>query len=285
MVGSPTVINIPTIAQTPLAGGPTAGRSTKFSVSLVNTSNSLKCGGMVTYINSSQRLPGPTSAGTTAPDQFGAIVDAIKQSPYRRRVNGKVFASCGIVDGSSAAGALQLIGYPVDAPKYEEFSFWEGAIVEKDFRKHVFNVSSENPIAYDDPTSSRRPMSTVAFVLENTEEEQNYSLTVRGGFYTRWPLLSVPGQSMTMIPTAPAAAINSVRDHAEHTASVLKPAAEIAGVGAGAAAGAYGMKSYMAAGSNAAGAGRVAQGYIVPAAEGWSALEMAEAAGLGVLAI
>ena len=286
VVGTPAVIDLPTIAQASSAGGPTAGRSTKFSASLVNTSNALKCGGMVTYINTSQRLPGPTNAGPTSPTQFDAVVKAIKESPYRRRVNGKVFASCGISDGNSAAGALQLIGYPVDAPKYEEFNFWEGAIVEKDFRKHVFNDTNANPIAFDDPTASRRPMSIVAFVLENTEEEQNYSLTMRGGFYTRWPLLSVPGQSMTMIPTAPAATINSMRDHAENTASVLKPAAEIAGVGAGSAAAAYGLKSYMASGSNAAGAGRaVAQGYIVPAAEGWSALEMAEAAAAGVLAI
>jgi hypothetical protein len=222
---------------------------------------------MVTYINTSQRLPGPTSISPTAPDSFVNIIKAIKDSPYRRRVNGKIFASCGVADSSSAAGALQLIGYPVDGPKYEEFNTWEGAIVEKDFRKHVFTDSSANPIALDDPTASRRPMSIVAFVLESTEEEQNYSLTMRGGFYTRWPLLSVPGQSMTNIPTAPASTINSMRDHAENTAHVLKTAAEVAG-GIGAAAAGYGIRSWRA--------GRAAQVIAPAAAEGWGALEMAE---------
>jgi len=64
-------------------------------------------------------------------------------------------------------------------------------------------------------------MSVIAFIFDPATDPQDYSVTVRASYYTRWPLTSVPGQSMRNIPTADAKIINLVRDHAESTANDL----------------------------------------------------------------
>jgi hypothetical protein len=209
----PVVITLPTLAQSSSQGGASAGRAMKLSVSVINASNSLKRGGRVTYINSSQRLPGYTSPSTGNYD-FSNVVSAIKTSPYRRRISGDVLAS-----------PKQLTSYPVDTSAYSRYSLWQGTLDADGFLQHVMTASDILSIP-STLESNQRPMSLIAYVFEPVTDEQAYSVTIRGSFYTRWPLTSVPGQSMRPTPTAPPAVINSHTDQAEHTANDLVHVAE-----------------------------------------------------------
>jgi hypothetical protein len=199
VAGSTMDFTIPTLQLSDAAGGPSAARAMKFSVAIVNCSNGLKRAGRVTYINSSQRLParGPDSIGRYMP-----IIKGIKDSPYRRRINGDTMS---VGPGQTAK---HLIGYPTDSIEYANFKHFEGTESGSAFLSHVLGASE----GYD---PSNRPMSVIAYVFDPTTDPQDYSLTIRASYYTRWPLTSVPGQSMRNMPTSAASIINHVRDAAE----------------------------------------------------------------------
>jgi len=190
---------IPTLALSDAAGGPSASRAMKFSVAIVNCSNGLKRAGRVTYINSSQRLP---ARGPDAVSRYMPVIKGIKDSPYRRRINGDTMS---VGPGQTAK---HLIGYPTDSIAYSNFKPFAGTETGDEFLAHVLGAS----VGYD-PTD--RPMSVIAFVFDPTTDPQDYSLTIRASYFTRWPLTSVPGQSMKNMPTAAASIINHVRDAAE----------------------------------------------------------------------
>jgi hypothetical protein len=69
-------------------------------------------------------------------------------------------------------------------------------------------------------------MSIVAYIFDPVADRQDYSVTIRAAMYTRWPLTSVPGQSMKHMPTSTAAHINAVHTHNEETANDLVHIAE-----------------------------------------------------------
>lgn len=194
------LLTIPTLALADSAGGPSASRAMKLSATVVNCSNALKRGGRVTYINSSQRLP---AMSTVVDKAYGPILTGIKSSPYRRRITGDLLAD-----------PKQLISYPVDTATYLQFKPHHGTLNGDEFFEYVLGASATN-----EPKS--RPMSIIAYVFEPTADVQDYSVTIRASYYTRWPLTTVPGQSMRPIPTAAPAHVNHVHDHAEETANDL----------------------------------------------------------------
>lgn len=197
------VLTIPTLAAADEAGGPSAARAMKVSASVVNCTNALKRGGRVTYLNSSQRLP-PISGV----NPYAAMVSGIKNSPYRRRITGDTLTT-----------PSHLIAFPTDSIAYNTFDSFHGTLTHDEFWQHVVTASTGvEPMP--------RPMSCIAYVFDPASDPQDYSLTVRAAYYTRWPLTSVPGQSMKPIPTAPAPDINAVHDHAESKANDLAHVAE-----------------------------------------------------------
>ena len=205
-VDGETVFTIPTLALADNEGGASAVRASKLSVTVVNCTNTLKRGGRVTYLNSSQRLP---ERKTNAALRYAAIIEGVKSSPYRRRIT-----------GDQLSHPQQLIGYPVDATRYEEFTPHNGTLTADEFAPYLFRAS------LTDPAPKTRPMSTVVYIFDPVTDPQDYSVTIRASYYTRWPITTVPGQSMTMMPTADPKAINHVRDHAESTANDLVHVAE-----------------------------------------------------------
>lgn len=201
-------LTIPTMATADYAGGPSAARAMKLAVSVVNCSNGYRRGGRVTYLNSSQRLPAyedvPGGGYTWTP-----IIDGIKNSPYRKRINGETLVH-----------PLQLISYPVDSIEYASFRPFRGTLPSEAFLSHVLGSK------VGDLMPQPRPMSIIAYIFEPVADVQDYSVTVRASYYTRWPLTSVPGQSMKMMPTADPKVINHVRDVAEAHANDLVHVAE-----------------------------------------------------------
>lgn len=195
------ILTIPTLSSSDSAGGPSAARAMKLGVTVINCSNALKRGGRVSYINSSQRLPARTATS------YSPVIDGIKNSPYRRRITGDMLTA-----------PLQLLAFPVDSVSYHSFGPFHGTLDADEFLDHVLGAGIDSP--------AQRPMSVVAYVFEPVSDPQDYSVTVRGSYYTRWPLTSVPGQSMHPIRTAGAGTINAVHDHVESTANDLVHVAE-----------------------------------------------------------
>lgn len=215
------LLTFPTIKDSDLQGGPTAGRAMKFSVAVTNVTSGFKRAGRVTYLNSGQRLPGPlgTPAAWTG---INAIVAAVKTHPSRRRITGDVLKD-----------PKQLVGFVCDQPAYHGYAPWRGTLNIAEFISHALSASSSNPIS-DISISHQRPMSVIAWVFDPTEDAQSYSITIRGSYYTRWPLTTVPGQSMRMSPTAPQHTINQQHQHAEEGANNLGAVAAKAAVATGA---------------------------------------------------
>jgi hypothetical protein len=204
IAASRKVLTIPTMAASDTEGGPSASRPMKFGVSVVNCSNALKRGGRVTYLNSSQRLPGRADP----PNQYGPLLTGIKSCPYRRRICGDTLST-----------PTQLVGFPIDHARYNTFVPHAGTLDFQEFLSHVLGAS-----AIDSPAD--RPMSIVAYIFDPVADRQDYSVTIRAAMYTRWPLTSVPGQSMKHMPTSTAAHINAVHTHNEETANDLVHIAE-----------------------------------------------------------
>nr|ASM94046.1 hypothetical protein [Barns Ness breadcrumb sponge sobemo-like virus 1] len=207
------MLTIPTLSQPDTAGGPSAARPMKFSLSVINCTNALKRGGRVTYLHTSQRLPAFVPGDdhwspTPGADNFSPIVDAIKSANTRRRIT-----------GDNLKDPKHLIGYTVDNVNYTSFKPFDGTLSWGAFRTHVLGANENTPTA-------ARGMSIIAYVFDPVAQAQDYSVTIRGAYYTRWPLTSVPGQSMRYMPTADARLINAARDHAETTASELAHVAE-----------------------------------------------------------
>jgi len=232
------VHTIPTLSLSDKEGGASSSRAMKLGISVVNCSNNYKVGGRVTYINSSQRLP-PRLVDTAT--EFSRITAGIKTSPYRKRINGK-----------DLMHPKQIITYPVDNSEYSRFREFEGTLNVDQFMSHVF--SGGDGVTTKDSVVTPRPMSISAWVFEPASDTQDYSFTVRASYYTRWPLSSIPGQSMKPVPTAPPAIVNHVRDVAEAHASDL---VEVAGGGL-----------MVALAPRVASAARAVGGFIGNAAEG-----------------
>jgi len=197
------LFNIPTLSTEGVGGHPTAGRAMKFGVSVVNNTNALKRGGRVTYLNTFQRLPDLVVGGSPeAPNYYwDNVITAVKAAPDRRRIN-----------GDNLVFPKQLIGAVVDNVRYHEFNRWKPTESKLEFLEHV--LDREQPeVSLGYVGNSTRSMTTVAYVFEPTDDAQDYSITIRAAYYTRWPLTSVPGQSMSPIPTASHGLLNAVHEH------------------------------------------------------------------------
>jgi len=198
--GGTEILTIPTLANEDSAGGPSSARAMKFSASVVNCTNALKRGGRVTYINSSQRLP---ALGGTNENNYSNVIQGIKDSPYRKRIN-----------GDNLKDPLALIGYPADSTEYPKFRSHRGTLTKDEFESYVLGATSTIE-------ASARSMSIIVYIFDPTVDTQDYSVTIRASYYTRWPLSSVPGQSMRHMPTSTADHINHVHNHTEETANDL----------------------------------------------------------------
>lgn len=213
------LFTIPTLSQSMDDGGPSSARAMKLGASLVNCSNVMKKGGRVTYLNTSQRLPGrvPLADQTADRKEFTDILHAVRNSPYSK-----------VVTGDQLSNSLQLISHPIDQTNYNTFRPFRGAGDIGDLYDLMLCTGQYETLG----SLLQRGMSTIVFIIEQTSQEQDYTMTVRASYYTRWPLTTVPGQSMTNIPTSSATHLNNMRDAAERHASVLQPVTAATNVGA-----------------------------------------------------
>lgn len=185
------VYTIAAIAASDVAGGPTSGRAMKCSLGVVCTTPQLSRGGRVTTLNSQSRirLNTPPSAADRA--QFLALVDSLRIVPTSKAL-----------DATDFAPEKQMSNNVVDQTTYEDFEEWAGTQSVDEFWEHI--------AVWPGAIRRDRPMSTAWCILSPPSGQQTYTISASASYYTRWPLSTVPGQSMRPIPTGSATTINNI---------------------------------------------------------------------------
>lgn len=190
-VPSYAVYTIAAIAASDVAGGPTSGRAMKCSLGLVCTTPQLSRGGRVTTLNSQSRVRLDFAPSLNNRAQFLALADSIRIVPTSKAL-----------DATDFAPEKQMSNNIVDQTTYEDFEEWAGTQSVDEFWEHI--------AVWPGATRRDRPMSTAWCVLSPPVGQQTYTISGSASYYTRWPLFTVPGQSMRPIPTASASTINNI---------------------------------------------------------------------------
>lgn len=195
---------IPTLALGGTAGGPTSGRAMKAGVTIVNSTAALNRGGRVYVLNSNQRVELPAAPSAMIPADWDTMMNEIVAHPKTRALSGSHFAE-----------PKTLVCHPTDQADYLNYGEWYGGITVDNFWSHIS--------IWPGVVSQRRPMSAVYIVFEGPAAVQDYTVSWRAHYYTRWPLDSILGQSQKFVPTKDAKTLNDGRDHAEASGSALHP--------------------------------------------------------------
>lgn len=190
-VPSYAVYTIAAIAASDTAGGPTSGRAMKCALGIVCTTPQLSRGGRVTTLNSQSRLRLDTAPSANNRAQFLAICDSIRIVPTSKAL-----------DACDFTPERQMSNNIVDRTTYEDFEEWSGTESTDEFWEHI--------AVWSGATRRDRPMSTAWVVMSPPVGQQTYTISASASYYTRWPLSTVPGQSMRPIPTGTASTLNTM---------------------------------------------------------------------------
>lgn len=192
---------IPTLASAASAGGPTSGRAMKAGVTIVNVTKRLDVGGRIYVLNANQRFSLPAAPSAMSAANWSSLADEIIAHPHTRAYTGGDFIT-----------PKTFVCHPVSDPDYTAFTPWTGTELLDPFCAHW--------AIWSGTTALRRPMSTIAIVIDTFPDASvnDYSFSMRGSYYTRWPLASVPGQNQKPIPTGPAGSINKEIEDASRNA-------------------------------------------------------------------
>lgn len=185
------VYTISAIAASDTAGGPTSGRAMKCSLGVVCTTPQLSRGGRVTTLNSQSRVRLDTPPSGASRAQFLALIDSIRIVPTSKAL-----------DATDFAPERQMSNNIVDRTTYEDFEEWAGTESVDEFWEHI--------AVWPGASRRDRPMSTAWCILSPPTGQQTYTVSASASYYTRWPLSTVPGQSMRPIPIGSANTLNNI---------------------------------------------------------------------------
>jgi hypothetical protein len=190
---------VPALANGGTSGGPTSSRSMKFSAEIINTTKILDMGGRVYALNVDQRVVLPNALSSMTQAQFKTFADTVIAHPECQALSGTYFEK-----------PKCIVGTCVNNPEYERFKPFVGI-------KTADGVADSWAL-WDSPlvplVRGTRSMSTVILVFDEFSTAQSYTVSAHGSWYTRWPLESILGQSMSDIPTADASFLNNLSKHA-----------------------------------------------------------------------
>lgn len=198
-----TLSNIPVINASDSTGGPTSGKAMKLSLDLVNSTSLLNMGGRVTVLNARQRVLLPAAPASMSSAQWNLFIADVRNHPDARSYGGADFRE-----------PKMFLAHPVD-DGYNEFEEWLGTTNADRYCDHFAVWSGSVP--------QKRRMSTIIMVFESPPSTQEYTVSIRSSYYTRWPLSSVPGQTQRQVPTAPLTVINAHAISAESMGSDAVP--------------------------------------------------------------
>lgn len=185
-----TAQTIPTLALADDAGGPTSAKAMKAGVFVSCVTAPLNRAGRVTVLNAKQRILLPAGPGSMSLAQFNTVIDAIKAHPDSLSYTASDFTH-----------PTGFHCHPVDSRVYDQFFDFHGAVSADDMVRSLAVWPGVDPFP--------RPLSGIVMIFELPPTPQEYTLSFRASFYTRWPLNTIPGQTQRKIPTAPLGMINN----------------------------------------------------------------------------
>lgn len=219
--GTIGLYSIPSIVDRAADGGPSSGRAMKAGLAIVNTTAPLSITGQVYVTGVDQRLSIPVPASQMTVAQWQAVADTIAADTRTK-----------LYSAAQLSRPHHTYVHPSDTPTYEGFRPWDGTDSVDTFWEGFVEDSTGN--------TRPRPMSTIFVYIVAPPVTQQYVLTVRAAYYTRWAAATVMGQSQIPIPTGSHHSVSMHRSIAQRAGAVLQA------VEAG-AAGAVGALGTMAA--------------------------------------
>jgi hypothetical protein len=189
-------VDVPSVATTPAAGGPTSGRSMKYGVEITNTTAPITREGRVYVLTANQRFNFPQSPIAMTSAQWLAFADSMKNHPNTR-----------VHSASDFATPMLVSGYPSNDTDYYNYNTWFGAQSAGDFCRHMATW----PAAASTHEQGTRPMTSTLVLLDVTSSAQSYNITFHQAWYTRFPLDHIVGQHMVDVPLASPQAANLSR--------------------------------------------------------------------------
>lgn len=184
------IFTIPLLAAADDVGGPTSGRAMKCTVELVNVTAPLYMGGRIYVLNAHQRVPLLAEPSVMTITQQTALIDSIKSHP-----------DCRSYAGTDFVKPYRCHSEVVDHDLYTGYGEWKGTDTVTTFMAHSSIWPGLDPLI--------RPMSAMWIVFQRPAANQDYTLSFKASYYTRWPLNTVPGTRQTPVPTAPAHIVNA----------------------------------------------------------------------------
>jgi len=188
---SKTTYTVPLLDSPASVGGPTSGRSMKAGISILNNTPQLTAGGRCYIIDVDQRMAIPDDLYSITATEFDSFLDKLKG-----HVNRIPF------DGATFKPVKHFHTHVADAVQYETFNTWVGTDTVSGFGSHMFEYPGT-------PDPTKKSMSTLLVILESPAATQEYTITARGQWMTRWPLDTIGGFVSKDIPTATPAVVDS----------------------------------------------------------------------------
>lgn len=185
-----TAFTCQVIAAPSVYGGPTSGRAMKAGATIINNTPMLDSGGRVYILNTDQRLALPDDLSALTLTEFDTLCNTVKQSPQRR-----------VYDGTDFKSPRHFHTHVTDPIVYETFRSWDGTHSVATFGAYIAEYIGG-------PDERRKSMSTLIILMEPAAKQQDYTVTARGMWSTRWPLNSIGAFVSKELPTASAAAID-----------------------------------------------------------------------------
>lgn len=165
------------------SGGPTSGRAIRGHMSLTCNTPLLDRGGRIYIASLDSRCALVAAPSLLTNAQAGAFLDTIAAYPTTRAM-----------DASDFAKARTFGTWVVNQKDYHDFSVWDGTL-SADLHAATWAI-------WPGGTPRPRPMALVCVIFEMPAKVQNYDMAFVASHYTRWPMYSALGVTMSDIPVA-----------------------------------------------------------------------------------
>jgi hypothetical protein len=197
-VPAPTMSGLPVLNVSNVAGGPTSGRSMKIGFDLVNTTGSNNIGGVVYILAAKSRLNLEAQPAVMTNTQWINTMNAIIAHP-----------DTGVYAAADFVRAKHFYSWPVDDTVYHAYNPWLGTETQNTYLSHA--------AVWPSATTNPRPMAYYWVVFDKAANINSFTLSVRGTFYTRWPLGTVGSLVQSDVKTVPQALLNASEASAART--------------------------------------------------------------------
>lgn len=192
-------------------GGPTSGRSMKASFALVNVTKAQDRCGRVTIGEIQDRVKMSGTPSVMTGTQWDSLLEGVRSLPTMERP----------IDGGGNGRTLTRSTAVADRMIYETFFEWKGSEgnpgsagvtdISTAAGKSLFDLFFGHIGTWTGSTHGSRPMTTRVIIFQPTATPQNYSIELRGAWYTRWPSTNVVAAHERPIPAVEAAPESTVK--------------------------------------------------------------------------